>query len=184
LYLVAGLSAAQKNHLDLNIEEKADYMLDFKCGKHCLSNLYGRVEAKEGLVKILQEMQSLSPKEKQNFVRDRVRQSISFPSNQGYAKCNWLIGEAPGVRFENVCKQCFENVYQIGHTSIQSMISEIREGVTGHTILKLNDHTTVEKTTRKRIVATATRDGLQFSRKQAAMLAIKNNPKDQMCYSW
>jgi len=184
LYLVAGLSAGQKNHLDLNIEEKADYMLDFNCGKHCLSKLYGRVEAKKGLVNILQEMQSLSPKEKQNFVRDRVRQSISFPSNQGYAKCNWVIGEAPGVRFENVCKQCFENVYQIGHTSIQIMISEIREGIIGHTILRLNDHTTVEKTTRKRIVASATRNGLEFSRKQAAMLAIKNNPKDLMCYSW
>ena len=160
-------------------------MLDFKCGKHCLLNLYGRREAKEGLVKILREMHSLSPREKQNLVRDRVRQSVSFPGNhQGYAKCRWLIGETPGVKFENVCKTCFENVYEIGHTSMQQMVSEIREGVIGQTILKLNDRTTVERSTRKRIVASALREGLEFSRKQAAMLAIKNNPKDLMCYSW
>jgi len=152
-------------------------MLDFKCGKHCLLNLYGRREAKEGLVKILREMQSLTPREKQNLVRDRVRQSVSFPGNhQGYAKCRWLIGEAPGVKFENV--------YEIGHTSMQQMVSEIREGVIGQTILKLNDRTTVERSTRKRIVASALREGLEFSRTQAAMLAIKNNPKDLMCYSW
>ena len=160
-------------------------MLDYQCGKHCLSNLYGRLEAKEGLVKILREMQSLSSREKQNLVRDRVRQSISFPGNhQGYAKCHWLIGETPGVRFENVCKLCFENVYEIGHSTMQKMVTEIREGVVGHTILKLDDRTTVERSTRKRIVASALREGLEFTRKQAAMLVIKNNPKDLMCYSW
>ena len=162
---------------------QADQLLDSNCGKSCLFINNYRDVAKEGLIKILLEMQSLSKIEKQILIRGRIRESISIQTN-GHAKCKWRIGEAPGIQFLDVCKLCFQNVYNVGHTTIQKRISEIKRGLTGDTTFRLNDRTTVQKNTYKATLASARGNGLKQSRQQAAMMLIDNNMKKMMCYSW
>lgn len=176
--LVVGLPIDDKRRLSL----QADHLLS-KCGKWCLLNKHYRDEAKEGLIKILLEMQSLSKIEKQVLIRGKIRESISIQSH-GHAKCKWQIGEAPGIQFLDVCKLCFQNVYEVGATTIQKRISEIKGGLTGDTTLKLNDRTTVQKSIYKATLASARGIGLNQSRQQAAMMLIGNDMKKMMCYSW
>ena len=139
--LVVGQTMDDKRRLSL----QADQLLDSNCGKSCLFINNYRDVAKEGLIKILLEMQSLSKIERQILIRGRIRESISIQAN-GHAKCKRRIGEAPGIQFLDVCKLCFQNVYNVGHTTIQKRISEIKGGLTGDTTFRLNDRTTAQKT--------------------------------------
>jgi len=164
------------------LSQQADQLLN-KCGKWCLLRNHKLSEAKEGLIEILLEMNSLSKIEKQNLVRERVRESIQIQTN-GSAKCSWKIGVAPGIQFLNVCKQCFEEVYDVGHTTLQKRITEIKRGFTEATTFRLNDRTAVPKPAYKAALASAKGNGLNQSRHQAAMMVIPNDMKKWSCYSW
>jgi len=162
---------------------QADQMLNSKCGKLCLLNNHNRHAAKDGLTEILLEMNSLSRTEKQNLIRERIRESVKIQTN-GSAKCSWKIGVAPGIQFLGVCKLCFEEVYNVGHTTIQKRITDIKSRFTEATTLRLNDRTAVPKPAYKAALASAKGNGLNQSRQQAAMMVIANDMKKLMCYSW
>ena len=98
-------------------------------------NQIGRSQARTEIHRILKDLSTFNSTEKRSAIREQIRRCVSFPNGIKKAKCDWVIGESPGYVFTNVCRRCFENVYEVGKTTITERIKEIKKRVVSNEIL-------------------------------------------------
>lgn len=71
----------------------------------------------------------MSKQEKNLYLRDFVRHCIKIDAKKKYAKCEWKIGESPGIVISGVCRECFGHVYGIGKSKVIQLVREIKTHV-------------------------------------------------------
>jgi len=81
------------------------------------------------------ELSGFSRDEKKNFMRDKIRNCVvpvSLDKQQSDAKnfhYLWVIGSNEQMCIKGVCRIAFCNAYGIGHTLLETLCSEVKQGV-------------------------------------------------------
>lgn len=78
------------------------------------------------------ELRGLSRREKKAYLLEKVKYCCQEMSAKNYFKPVWRIGTAPGIVKSGVCRACFCNVYEIGHTFLDSLCRDVKDGIRCH----------------------------------------------------
>ena len=63
---------------------------------------------------------------KKNIIREKIRAIMHSPNKNNRYKYDWKIGGAPHGGIDNVCKVCFMTAYDVGHSTVDTLIHEIK----------------------------------------------------------
>ena len=104
------------------------------CAKQCLLNFHNQNVVIDILIDIQHSLYGFSRDEKKNFLRDKIRDCIVPVSSklEGGGKnnaYNWTVGAKDTRCIQGVCRGAFCNAYGIGHTYLENLCAEIKDGV-------------------------------------------------------
>lgn len=139
--------AEAKKRIRQQMDKETDSKIRYICQYSCKNNLSGgclgltmSLEDRMVFMKPIYEMlKPLTKQEKDAYVIDHIRSCLEFIPNRKNAKCNWKIGEAPGQVLTNVCRECYGNVYGLGHSKIVKIVRDIKALNRGPVVRKFKD---------------------------------------------
>jgi hypothetical protein len=100
------------------------------CRAKCLHS-GGYEKAIDVISNCLLEVESMTNGEKHEYIFQKLLHSAESISEGGYLNCEYNLGV--GVRqrkLYGVCHTCFQNVYQIGHTTLYEIRAQVKAGLT------------------------------------------------------
>ena len=142
------------------------------------------------------EVESLSRKEKKDYLRDKINHSCIVSKSVGstntekkYLKYNWNIG-CGSNRMSNVCRTRFLLCYEIGHSLLEELCADVKKGLCSNAP-KLSDKTSLlsKRATplsmhMQALIDRTKQHGLNLSREQIAMMRLPNSVDAVICHGW
>eukprot|EP01041_Mallomonas_annulata_P003616 gene3616-7196_t len=155
------------------------------CCKHlCLRNgVRSDVESRELVEKCLEEVCALPDRSaKKDYLRDKIRRFVQYTTVDGSLKIKYEIGTYPNTLLQ-CCKQLFGKAYDIGHSYIDNLISEIkhevlRDAPTMSTRTVMNDNEVQE------LIKETNMFGLPLLREQIQGMTIPDTQMSIRTYGW
>ena len=97
------------------------------CDKNCLLRCGLSFDVVQAIVTSEQaDIIGLSMAEKRDMIRDKIKACIIPQDGNKYYKYNWKLGDPRKAVIEGVCRQCFCNLNQIGHTYLEERCKELK----------------------------------------------------------
>ena len=146
------------------------------CKRECLisEDYKTGIELVQGCIS---EVRRLSRCEKKMYMLEKVRGCLGAVSAKGYLQPNWSIGVAPARQKKHVCRKCFCNAYQIGHTYLDKLCADVKDGHR-NVIPSLGDSAPPPPMMfRKHLVDLAENLGVSLSTKQLAAIMVPITPR-------
>ncbi len=139
----------------------------FIVARHCLDELFG-----------------LNSREKKQYLLDKLSGCMTGISNKGYAQITFTVGTGVATQMSNVCRHCFCNCYQIGHTYLDALCAAVKAG-NRVVALELSDSTpTIASPFIKNLIALAASYDIHLSPTQLGSLQVPNTVASLTCFSW
>ena len=110
------------------------------CQNKCLLKYNNQNAVLDILIGVQEDLYGLSRSEKQNFVRDKIRDCIvqsALDLNAGVVPIvggknfhyNWTIGSNEQHCMQGVCRFAFCNAYNMSHCYLEKLCADIKKGV-------------------------------------------------------
>ncbi len=132
----------------------------------------------------LEEMRFLSAHERKTELINNIRSSVIGKSEKGYLRHNFVVGAAPGLILQNVCRTCFCLVYGIGATYLDSVCHMIKAGERADAAQLADTTPPVNMVFRNNLIATAEARGIHLTPFQLGALVVPNTVASLSCFAW
>jgi hypothetical protein len=129
------------------------------------------------------DCENLKGSEKKNYFLEKIRMAIVCNKSKRYKYC-WKVGAAPAPCIDNVCKTCFLQFYDIGHTYVESIVSSIKNNVKVCNTALNPQNVPCSQKLLKELQNLATAKGRPLSSAQVAALVIPNAVSSLQTYAW
>ena len=96
------------------------------CKKECLLSIRFE-DAIEILIGCIEEVENFNRFEKKQYLFDKLLHSGGRHTENSF-KLNYNLGVGENRKCFGVCHMCFQTAYGIGHSMLDDMRSELREG--------------------------------------------------------
>jgi len=165
------------------------------CSAGCLQRL-DLDWAKEIVVGCIDEIDGLDRNEKHKYIFQKLYERTNGISAGGYLDCQYSLGAGLHYKAYGVCHTCFQNVYDISHTTLYNIRQEVKSGYTTNDIA---EHTgdgsgriNAEKGESRRqnpafvreLQAIMNRVGYKLDTLQIAAMCIPNTSASLTCFAW
>lgn len=146
--------------------------------------------AVEVVIGCLLEVEGMSKREKHEYLFQKLRHSAEGVSEGGYLECDYKLGTGTHRQAYGVCHTCFQNVYEIGHTLLYDLRTQVKHNVTtteksdrdsdaSGSLSKKNNALFV-----KQLLKFAEVKGYGLDRYEMESLAVPNNSRSLVCFTW
>ena len=175
-----------------------------KSGLSCLSAL-DEADAIGVILQCLNEVRGMNPREKKDYMSKKIAGCINGYTNRNYTKANWKLGfgrrSFSGVKCYliiyfyqtnvmaciGVCRACFHQAYECGHSYVDVICSEIKKGICTSAAPQLNDNTAAYEYSDyfKRALNRMANSNKKFlDWEKVAAIQIPNTIQSLSCYAW
>ncbi len=125
----------------------------------------------------LQELEGLSPREKKQYLLEKVRAYTIGYTAKGYAK-------AGATSMHDVCRLCFCHCYEIGHTYLDNLCAAVKRGTRIIEPDFQDDSPATQDKFIQNLNALANSFGVQLSPQQIGALRVPNTVASLSCFAW
>ena len=74
------------------------------------------------------EYSNMDRAEKKNYMITKVKSCVTGQSPAGYLQLEWTVRSGVATQLRGVCRNCFAACYDCGHTYIDEICKQVKEG--------------------------------------------------------
>ncbi len=125
----------------------------------------------------------MSPREKKQYLLEKVRAYTIGYTAKGYAKVSFAVGSG-ATSMHDVCRLCFCHCYEIGHTYLDNLCAAVKRGTRIIEPDFQDDSPATQDKFIQNLNALANSFGVQLSPQQIGALRVPNTVASLSCFAW